>query len=232
MTTLNENELYAPVKNYLESLGYDVKGEVKHCDITAIKGDELIIVELKTGFTLELIYQALERQKIADGVYVAVPLMKKGYDAPRYKDMLYLCRRLSLGLIFVAILSSGKAMVDVAQHPSDVKAVRQSKNKRLAVINEHTNRTGSVNTGGVTRRKIITVYKEAALKIAACLEKNGELSTSDIRKETGIEKAASLLAKNFYQWYRKTENSTKSKNMYEITEEGINALKEYNDLLN
>ena len=77
MDKLLESDLYGPVREYLEKLGYEVKGEVKGCDITAMRGGELIVVELKRGFTLELVYQAMDRQRVADGVYVAVPLPKR-----------------------------------------------------------------------------------------------------------------------------------------------------------
>ena len=50
-----ESGLYGPVRDYLEKLGYEVKGEVKDCDITAMRDGELIVVELKRGFTLELV---------------------------------------------------------------------------------------------------------------------------------------------------------------------------------
>ena len=87
MDKIKESDLYQPIKDYLDSLGYDTKGEVKDCDITAIKDGELIVVELKKGFTIELLYQAIERQKIADSVYVAIPLPKRGYKNPHYKDI-------------------------------------------------------------------------------------------------------------------------------------------------
>ena len=77
MEPLRESDLYGPVRDYLENLGYQVKGEVKDCDIAALRDGELIVVELKRGFTLELIYQALDRQRVADGVYVAVPLPRR-----------------------------------------------------------------------------------------------------------------------------------------------------------
>ena len=63
MDKLRESDLYAPVRDYLEGLGYEVRGEVRGCDIAAVRDGELIVVELKTGFTLELIYQALDRQQ-------------------------------------------------------------------------------------------------------------------------------------------------------------------------
>ena len=85
MDKIKESDLYQPIKDYLDSLGYDTKGEVKNCDITAIKDDELVVVELKKGFTIELLYQAIERQKIADSVYVAIPFPKRGYKPTKIK---------------------------------------------------------------------------------------------------------------------------------------------------
>lgn len=231
MDKLKESDLYEPVKEYLESLGYNVKGEVKDCDIAAVKDDELLVVELKKGFTLELIYQALERQKIADGVYVAVPLPKKGYFGSKYNDMLYLCKRLELGLIFVGFSIKGKPQIDVALSPKEVKPVKTNKKKRLAVLTEHNGRNGSVNTGGVTRKKIITVYKEQALQIAKLLQKNGAMKSAEVRKQSGIEKASSILSRNYYKWYKKLDKTGKENNTYKITKEGEDALSVYADLL-
>lgn len=227
---LSESDLYEPVKAYLEGLGYEVKAEVRSCDITALRGEELIVVELKKGFTLELMYQAIERQRVADSVYVAVPFPKKGYMAPKYHDMVRLCRRLEIGLIWVAFSSKGIPQIDVAVHPAFAKPVTRNKKERLAVLSEHNGRTGSVNTGGVTRRKIITVYKEQALQIAEALMKNGRLSTTEIKELTGISKTSAILQRNFYKWYVCVEKASKN-NIYEVTEEGKIALEEYKDLL-
>ena len=125
MEPLRESDLYGPVRDYLENLGYQVKGEVKDCDIAALRDGELIVVELKRGFTLELIYQALDRQRVADGVYVAVPLPRRGYMAPHIRDMERLCRRLELGLIFVGFTSKGLPQVDVAVHPGKAAPLRR-----------------------------------------------------------------------------------------------------------
>ena len=35
-----ETSLYGPVKRYLETLGFIVKGEVCGCDLVALRGDE------------------------------------------------------------------------------------------------------------------------------------------------------------------------------------------------
>ena len=71
-----ETDLYKPVYDYLVRQGYTVHSEVKNCDITAIKGEELIVVELKTSFNLKLLAQGAKRQRIADSVYVAIPVPK------------------------------------------------------------------------------------------------------------------------------------------------------------
>jgi hypothetical protein len=39
-----ETTLYAPVKRYLEALGFTVKGEVCGCDLVALRGDEPPVV--------------------------------------------------------------------------------------------------------------------------------------------------------------------------------------------
>lgn len=229
MDKIKESDLYQPIKDYLDSLGYDTKGEVKDCDITAIKDDELIVVELKKGFTIELLYQAIERQKIADSVYVAIPFPKRGYKNPHYKDMVTLCKRLEIGLILVGFTTKGKAQIDIAVNPEPTKPIRKNNKKRMAVISEHNGRTGSINTGGVNRRKIITVYKEQSLTIAKILAENGELSAREIHKFCGYEKTSSILRMNYYKLFKKI--GAKGHCTYRITDIGLKMLDEYKDLI-
>ena len=222
---LRESDLYPPVKAFLEALGYEVKGEVKDCDVTAVREDELIVVELKTGFTIELLFQASRRQLVADGVYVAVPLPKGGYRAPRHDDIIRLCRRLEIGLLFVAFTEAGVAQVDAAVHPAPVRAVRTNAKKRLAVLTEHRGRTGSRNSGGVVRRKILTVYKERSLAIVAILAAHGELTTTQIRALGGPDNTSVILGRNYYSWFAKG-----SARHHVATAAGIAALATYADL--
>jgi hypothetical protein len=70
---MRETDLYPSIKSFLERQGYEVKAEVKSCDVVARKpGAPLLVVELKLGFTLQLIYQAVDRFAITDHVYVAI----------------------------------------------------------------------------------------------------------------------------------------------------------------
>ncbi|MBU1142504.1 MAG: hypothetical protein KKH92_02545, partial [Firmicutes bacterium] len=100
-----ETELFQPIKEFLENQGYQVKGEIGAIDCFAMKNNESIAVELKTSITLKLIYQAVERQKIADSVYVAIPKSAIASHRSQYKSFLLLLRRLSVGLLIVS--SSG-----------------------------------------------------------------------------------------------------------------------------
>ena len=62
-----ETSLDAPVKTFLELLGYAVKGEVGGCDVLAVKDGEppvLVVCELKLRFNLELVLQGVERAAV------------------------------------------------------------------------------------------------------------------------------------------------------------------------
>jgi len=228
---LLESDLYEPVRQYLEGLGYEVKGEVKGCDMTALRDGELIVVELKRGFTLELLYQAMDRQRIADGVYVAVPLPKRGYNAPHMREMASLCRRLELGLIFVGFTTKGLPQVDVAVHPKEAPNPRRDKKRRLAVIREHESRTGSVNTGGVTRRKILTAYKEQALLVARLLREGGPMRAEEVKKAGGPPNTTAILSRNVLGWFSRTLSPDGRKYLYRVTGKGLAALEEYKEFL-
>ena len=45
---MKESDLYLPLKRFLESQNYEVKGEVQDCDVVAMRAKEApVIVELK-----------------------------------------------------------------------------------------------------------------------------------------------------------------------------------------
>ena len=113
---MTETSLYTPVKMFLERLGYAVKGEIKGCDIVAIRDDDpnvLVVTELKTSFTLELLLQAGERMGFADEVWVAVAATRRGRDQDRRAHKL--CRLLGIGLLVVhgksGVVEIGRAHV-------------------------------------------------------------------------------------------------------------------------
>lgn len=45
---MKESDIYPPLKRFLESQNYEVKGEVQNCDALAVRGKETpVVVELK-----------------------------------------------------------------------------------------------------------------------------------------------------------------------------------------
>ena len=75
-----EQDLYEPVKRFLEDLGYEVKGEVRGCDVVAVRrggadgeAEPPIVVELKLAFTLGFVLQGIDRLAVTDLVYLAAP---------------------------------------------------------------------------------------------------------------------------------------------------------------
>lgn len=212
-----ETELYQPLCHFLEAQGYTVQAEVKGCDITAQKDDHLIIVEMKTSFNLKLVYQALERQSIAEDVYVAIPRPKDGQKAKSFKDMLRLLKRLEIGLMTVA-LDSPLQTVDVLLEPSDSIA-RKNKRKKERLQNELEKRVVSTNVGGVNKQKIMTAYRERSVELLCLIEARGQISTKDLREMQKDTAYISILSKNFYKWFVRIE-----KGVYALSEIGTLAL--------
>ncbi|MFC0213054.1 DUF2161 domain-containing phosphodiesterase [Paenibacillus chartarius] len=229
MPIQHETELYEPIKQALERLGYEVKAEVNHCDVVAVRGDEPpVIVELKRSFNIPLLIQGIDRQKLTDLVYVACELPPKG-RAPHgvsWSDLQKLCRMLGLGLITVQFYKSKKKpAVDFMCHPEPyVPRPNKRGAQRLAV--EFRERSGDYNVGGSSKRKLITAYREKSLHIAYLLQKHGPLSPRQLREMTGNGKAAAFLQDNVYRWFRRV-----SRGVYALAPEGETALVTYSHVV-
>ena len=216
MTEFKETDLYEPIRAFLEEEGYQVQAEVKDCDIAAVKDGQLVIVELKKAFNLKLVYQGLERQSLTEQVFVAIPRPKKGAREKSWKDMLKLLKRLELGLLTVALDSPLKT-VDVVLEPSDSIAWKNRK-KREKVQAELENRQVDANVGGMTRRKIMTAFREKSIRLACLLEKEGQISTASLR-EKGMEDYVGICNKNYDKWFKRVE-----KGVYALSDKGQEAL--------
>lgn len=216
-----ETELHRPVSDFLVARGYTVRSEVHGCDITATKGDELIVVELKRHFSVDLLVQAIERRRLTDSVYVAVPRPDKGHG--RWRGIRKLLRRLELGLIFVSS-SRGRARVEVVLHPGPYQP-RKAPRARRAVIDEIGRRSKDYNEGGSTRRKLLTAYREEAIHIACLLDAHGPSRPKALRALGTSPRTLSILSRNVYGWFERVSHG-----VYGITEEGRNGLAVYEDV--
>ncbi len=166
MSSLRETDLYPPIKAFLEGQGYSVKGEVTDCDVVAMRADEEpVVVELKTTFTLPLVFQGMRRQTITDLVYLAVAAPNGASLWRRHsRDIAKLCRVLGLGLITVRPADRGPR-VEVHLDPAPYRP-RKNKRRRAKLLGEFQRRVGDPNQGGTSRRPIVTAYRQDALKCA------------------------------------------------------------------
>lgn len=222
-----EMHLYQPLYNYLSAQGYTVRSEVKNCDITAVKGDELIVVEMKRSFNATLLMQAVQRQRLVDSVYVAIPRPKGGKRGSNWYGMCHLLRRLELGLILV--VPEGKASnVEIVFHPGPydrAKNMLKGKKGKRSILQEINARNGDFNVGGSTGRKLVTAYREAAIHIACCIEKHGPQSAAQLKKLGTGDKTYSILSENYYGWFERV-----SKGIFGLTLEGQASLIQYAEL--
>jgi hypothetical protein len=219
-----ESDLYTPIKAFLQGQGYTVRGEVNGCDLVAVRGDEMVIVELKVTFNLALLIQGVDRQAITDAVYLAVEAPRRNRSGSRWNEIRGLCRRLGLGLIFVHFTGK-EPTVEVICDPEPYMPRKQPK-VRGQLLKEFQRRSGDYNTGGVTRRPIVTAYREEALRVAAYLRKHGPSKTRAIRTETGLARAAQILQRDAYGWFERVETG-----VYRLTPKGEQALVLYADVV-
>jgi hypothetical protein len=196
------------VKRFLETLGFDVKGEICGCDVVAIRGEELVVVgELKLGFNLELVLQGIDRAAACDEVWLAVhSSRRRGRERdPRVRK---LCRLLGFGLLGVS--ASGRVELLVEPRP------RRDAKRRSRLLDEHRRRLGDPAAGGSCKAPIMTAYRQQALACAASLS-GGPRRTSDIK--AAIPDAPKILLRNVYGWFFRVERGT-----YGLTPEGTAAL--------
>lgn len=209
---MKETELYAPVKKLFLSQGFDVKGEVKDIDVIAYHQDLMIGVELKTKVSLKLIYQAIDRQKVLDQVYIAIPKDAIYQSKSLYRNFTHLLKRLEIGLI---IVNGDSAEVIIEAVPFDRNLSRSRYKKRKTMLDKELRlRKNNKNIGGTNGKKI-TRYKEQVIDIGNYLISNTKASPKEIKEKTGIEKTASILQKNYDGYFERVERG-----IYQLTEKG------------
>jgi hypothetical protein len=208
-----ETSLYVPVKRFLETLGFDVKGEVCGCDLVAIRGEgpPLVVVgELKLGFNLELVLQGIDRSAACDEVWLAVRSSgRRGRE--RDARVRKLCRLLGFGLLGVS--TSGR--VELLVEPVPWRPRRDAK-RRSRLVDEHRRRLGDPVLGGGCKAPIMTAYRQQALACAASLSQ-GPRRTTEIK--AAIPDAPKILLRNVYGWFLRVERGT-----YALTAQGTAAL--------
>ena len=218
-----EAALYSPVKQFLERQGYEVKGEVRGCDLVARRGDEPpVIVELKLRFNLALVLQGVDRLALTERVYLAVPRPERhargGPLAPERPEIRKLCRRLGLGLMLVGLT---RKTVEILEEPVPYRP-RQAKSRALRLLDEFSRRVGDANVGGAVGVPVVTAYRQDALRCARVLSLYGPMRLGVLRALAGVPRAARILQRNVYGWFDRIERGT-----YRLTPEGDQALSRF-----
>jgi hypothetical protein len=211
---MKESDLYLPVKRFLESQDYEVKGEVQDCDVVAVRGKEApVIIELKLSLNLNLILQAVERLSLTQKVYIGIPIKCKILKRRR-RHIIKLLRMLGLGLVVIdpdLEIGSVEALLDPGEYRP-----RKSKQRRERLLKEFANRVGDPNLGGTGKRKgIMTAYRQRALAIAQFLQEHGPTKASHISQTLREPKARDILYRNVYGWFDRV-----SRGVYELSPRG------------
>ena len=205
-----ESDLYLPIKAFMESLGFSVKGEVNGCDILGVRdGDPpvLVVCEMKLSFNLELVLQGVDRAAACDEVWLAARLSKAGKGREQDSRYRNLCRRLGFGLLGVSPNSS----VEIIVAPFAATPRRDSK-RRSKLLEEHKRRVGDPNTGGSNRRPIMTAYRQDCIICAKAMLQG---PTTPRHLKTIVARAPTILRRNVYGWFK-----TEARGIYGLTEIG------------
>lgn len=211
-TASPETELYQPVKAFLAGQGYDVKGEVKGCDIVAVRGaDPPVVVELKRTFGLGLVLQGIDRLTLTDAVYLAV-----GAWPGRLGEVKKLCRRIGLGFMVVA-----HGRVEVVLDPLPYQP-RKNRKRIGRLLGEHARRVGDPTRGGSTRQPIMTAYRQEALRCAALLAHGAPMRVAELRAAADLPNLANILQRNVYGWFERV-----ARGVYTLTPQGRLALERF-----
>jgi len=202
---MKESDLYLPLKRFLESQNYEVKGEVQDCDVVAVRGEETpVLVELKLSLNLDVILQAVERLSLTPKVYIGIPEHNKILNRRR-KRIIRLLRMLGLGLLVIDP-DREAGSVEVLLDPGEYRP-RKSKHRQERLLGEFMKRVGDPNLGGVERRKgIMTAYRQRALAIARFLQEQGPTKASHVARTLREPIARDILYRNVYGWFERVSH--------------------------
>ncbi len=219
---MDEKAMYPLIKKQLETLGFDVKAEVSNADVVAMKSGMALVVEMKRSLTTALMHQGIMRSSVADAVYLAVfTPTDRVLKSRSFNEKKAIVKQLGLGLMLVDVPREHVTFVIDPASETQGKNTRQ----RRKLIDEFKLRKTALNVGGVTRTKIITAYRELALRILDALE-NGPKPIKTLVELTGSMKTTRVLQDNHYGWFERVERG-----VYQMSSEGKKARHTYADVL-
>ena len=205
-----ERDMYLPVKRYFEERGYTVRSEVLGVDAVAVRGEEMLLLEFKKGFSMPLLYQAIDRLKVSKRVYTVIPRPKR---RGILNKIIYIVKKLELGLITVD-MDVSKRTVEIIAEPVSAKTLDNKRSRK--VLAEAVNRTFDGNSGGSVNVKLLTAFRERNIKIACMLYKHGQMSVKELKAYGCGKETSGILSRNFYGWFYAV-----TKGVYFLTDGGF-----------
>ena len=134
------------------------------------------MVELKLAFSLDVLFQAVNRLSVSPVVYIGIPSTCKAFRKRR-RHALKLMKMLGLGLILISI-NSKRSRVEVVLDPGEYRP-RIHPKRQTKLLGEFERRRGDTMPGGSGRRRgMMTAYRQKAIRIAQYL--NGKWTNQGI----------------------------------------------------
>ena len=197
-----ETHLYAPVAAWFSSANFLVMAEVKSCDVIAVQGEKLTIIELKLKPSLKLIYQLTARARCADFVYAALPF--DAVKSTQRRHFVGLLRRLGIGLLWVRESRLGTSIKEALIARPQPRGSSKDQRLRSAILKEFATRQSDQAVGGqASTMPLVTAYREGVLITLALLHLHGECSPKQLRELGAPDTVGRILIDNHDGWFER-----------------------------
>ena len=107
--------------------------------------------------------------------------------------------------------------IDVLAEPAPY-APRKMPKRQHKLLKEFAARKGDPNLGGSSKTKLMTAYKQDALRCLSHLASHGPSKLATLREATKVGRAAAILRDNYYGWFNR-----EARGIYAVTSEGCEA---------
>ena len=77
--------------------------------------------------------------------------------------------------------------------------------------------------------KLMTAYRQDALRCAACLQRNGPTKAAAVAEATGVPRARAIMYADHYGWFERPDGA--SPGIYALTPKGADALRDHADIV-
>jgi hypothetical protein len=91
--------------------------------------------------------------------------------------------------------------------------------RKARLLREFDRRVGDPNTGGAQRQRLVTAYRQDALRLVSHLAAAGPAKAAHVAAATGVVNARRILADDHYGWFERV-----STGIYRLSPKGESAM--------